>query len=96
MTIWWKVSRYGCEIEPVQVTAETKCFITIKPWKNDFYNNERRTTIGDEYHRTFAEARAWVLDRISNNIRYSLEEVDRERVKFGKVFKMEEPPIPQE
>ena len=94
--IWWKINRYDCKIEPVQVIAKTPCFITIKPWKLEGFRYERRVAINGEYFPTFDAARTTRLDQLSNKVKSLREEADRQYKKLGIVFKMEEPTVPQE
>jgi hypothetical protein len=94
--IWWKINRYGCEIEPVQVVARTKCFLTLRPWKSELWTDLWRVRNDEEYFPTFNDARTAKLNQLHNTVMRLREEADSTHYKWVEVFKLEEPTVPQE
>lgn len=67
MTTWYKTSKYGIEIKPVEVTRETpkKVFYTYLDWKNKAHEGQAmKVSDYDHYYTTFEEAKTALIERL--------------------------------
>lgn len=60
-TTWFKTNSYNIKIKPVEVLSETALYVTLPPFT--YSMKTHRELKGNDYHRTFAEARTYLLDR---------------------------------
>ena len=61
-TTWYKTNSYNIKITPVEVVSETAQYVT-RPPSESYFKRSFREAKGNDYHRTFAEARTYLLDR---------------------------------
>ncbi len=88
---WWKVNKYRYDIEPVQIVKFSECFVTLAVTAESWVRRERREARADTYFPTFAEARTYLMNRLTKQAESLKADLEQNGKYFNKVFMMEEP-----
>jgi hypothetical protein len=95
MSTWYRTWKYNTEIATAEVLSETDKYIVLAPegdaTQGGWFSSPRRVLKGDEYHRTFADARLFLLNRAANEIEHHKRWIDKLRNEYDKVFMLERP-----
>ena len=88
----FKTSKYGTEIEPVEVVRETDAFVIFPPYRPG--GKERRTakcTDYERYHDTWEDARAFLLSRAEQDVQSARRRLEVANGTLGNVKGMKKP-----
>lgn len=75
---WYRVSKYGTEIEEIEVVSQTQKFITIQFSRYDGKSFTRREAISQEYCRSFPfkeQAVSYIREWLNNEIARAKETI---------------------
>jgi hypothetical protein len=92
MSTWYKTENYGTDIKPVDVVSETEAFVIVAAEPATQWNKNpqpRRARKDGGYHRTFTEARQFLMNRTSEKILRCERELSKLRDEMGDLFTRE-------
>jgi hypothetical protein len=93
MTTWYKTSKYGIDIKPVEVTRETpkKIFYTFLDWGDKAREGQAmKVSDYDKYYATFEEAKTALVERLKKARQYHADAEKLAANNIARVLDMKE------